>query len=109
MTIPYADVNINNAGPIEFIEYIRNAEFVIASSFHATAFSIIFHRNFYSFPLLGHKNNSRMEDLLNLTGLENRFDPNTINLDPINYSIVDSKIQPLISFSKNWLTQNLQK
>lgn len=33
-----------STGPIEFINYIRYADYVVTSSFHATAFSIIFHK-----------------------------------------------------------------
>ena len=33
-------------GPIDFITYIKNAEFIISNSFHGTAFSIIFEKQF---------------------------------------------------------------
>ena len=47
--------NPGEAGPIEFLNYIYNAEFVISSSFHGVAFSIIFEKQFYA---LGMVNNS---------------------------------------------------
>lgn len=71
----YADVNINNAGPLEFLALIDNAACVVASSFHATAFSIIFEKEFYTFNLKGYNNSSRMLDLLSNLGLEKRMNP----------------------------------
>lgn len=33
-------------GPLEFVNLILNAEAVVSNSFHATAFAIIFHKEF---------------------------------------------------------------
>ena len=41
---------------------------MVTNSFHATAFSIIFHREFYS--EIGLKRNGRIKNILNLTGLQ---------------------------------------
>lgn len=112
ITIPYADVNINNAGPIEFIEYIRDAEFIISSSFHATAFSVIFRKDFFSFPLLGHKNQSRMVDFLKMLNLTDRFILNTIDdtiKTHIDYNKNDEILQAFITSSKKWLLNNIKK
>ena len=38
--------HISFASPIEFMQAIRDAEFVIPTSFHGTAFSIIFEKQF---------------------------------------------------------------
>lgn len=54
--------------PCEFLGYIRNASYVVTNSFHATAFSIIFHREFYS--EIGLKRNGRIKNILDLTGLQ---------------------------------------
>lgn len=52
----------------EFVSLIANAECVFTSSFHATVFSIIFGKPFYSFKLYdGHDN--RYENLLKVLGL----------------------------------------
>ena len=39
---------VKDFGPIEFLQWIKNAEFVITDSFHCTAFSVIFNR-----PIMG--------------------------------------------------------
>lgn len=43
-----SDQKLNDVGPADFINLIKNAAFVITDSFHATAFSINFHVPFIS-------------------------------------------------------------
>lgn len=38
---------IKDAGPLEFVRLVRDAEFVVTSSFHAVAFSVIFEKKFF--------------------------------------------------------------
>lgn len=52
----------------EFISLIRNADFVVTSSFHGTAFSIIFEKQFFAIGL--GRRSGRIESLLQITGLE---------------------------------------
>ena len=56
--------------PGEFLYLISHAELVLTNSFHGTALSIGFGRNFRSFVTPGKKNHSRQHDLLNGLGLE---------------------------------------
>lgn len=37
-------------GPSEFLYMIKNAEMILTDSFHATVFSILFHKQFYVYP-----------------------------------------------------------
>ncbi|MBQ8361763.1 MAG: polysaccharide pyruvyl transferase family protein [Bacteroidaceae bacterium] len=76
--VPYADIQIDNAGPIEFVQLLSNAKYVISNSFHATAFSIIFDKKFATFPLLTQKNPSRMTDLMNANNMMERFMPSDV-------------------------------
>ena len=64
------DVNYTDVGPREFLGLIRDAEFVVAGSFHATVFSHIFQKNFVTLP---YKNNARMMQFLELTHLPERY------------------------------------
>lgn len=68
---------IKRAGPIEFVNLIKNAKLVITDSFHATAFSINLNVPFYSL-LRNEKNeknnmNSRIYSILDLCGLQDRI------------------------------------
>ncbi|MDD2391371.1 MAG: polysaccharide pyruvyl transferase family protein [Bacilli bacterium] len=76
-------------GPSEFISYLENAEFVLTTSFHGVAFSVIFKKPFYTIP---HKTRgTRMIDLLNSIGLEDRIVYNFDDLESINYELDYSK------------------
>lgn len=104
----YSDKNISNMGPIEFISYIKNAEFVISNSFHATAFSIIFEREFVVVNRID-KINTRMRDLLSDLDLSEKlvyenYDISNV-LSAINYNkskkLLNEKIKSSQSFLKN--------
>ena len=61
--------------PREFLYILKNAEFVLTDSFHGTAFSIKFHKEFYVFRRQGNKATnlfSRIESITRRFGLESR-------------------------------------
>ncbi|MCM1518489.1 MAG: polysaccharide pyruvyl transferase family protein [Pseudoflavonifractor sp.] len=63
------DLSANDADVGRFVSALRYAGCVITSSFHATAFSLIFNRPFYTYMLHdGH--DSRYVDLLSAIGLD---------------------------------------
>lgn len=65
--------NILDAGPMEFLRYIQEAAFVVTSSFHAMAFSIIFNVPFfYELCQDGSNNNDRLENVAEVLHLKNR-------------------------------------
>lgn len=108
--LPYADMNVNNAGPIEFLELIKGAAFVVSTSFHATAFSVIFHRQFLTFPMQTQGNSSRMTDFLESLGILDRFIKGSSLSSPtrqIDYTRVQPKLEALQKKSRTWLLNNL--
>ncbi len=82
--------------PYEFLSYFENAEYILTDSFHATVFSIIFNKKFVDI-LPNNKTGTRIENILNLLGIENRIldDYNKIDLieNPINYLDINSRIK----------------
>lgn len=60
---------IIECGPCEFLNLIANAELVLTTSFHATVFSFLFEKPFYSF-ILGEGN--RIGSFLDLVNLNER-------------------------------------
>lgn len=68
----YCDYFIKDAGPEEILGYILHADFVLSASFHATMFSLMFHKQFATL-LPGEQTNARINDLLEYVGLENRI------------------------------------
>lgn len=101
----YGDRCYNQVGPKEFISLIRNAKCIISNSFHATAFSIIFEKDFWVFNR--HENiNTRMLGLINSLGLGSRMVRNiTDRIDDkrIDYSKVNRLLAESISLSKDYL------
>ena len=63
--------HITHVTPTEWMNEIRNAEYVITNSFHATVFSILFHKQFV---VLTHKGGgqNRLETLFNSLGIKGR-------------------------------------
>lgn len=61
-----------SSSPADFLGWIKYADLVVTSSFHATAFSIIFQKPFYCVNLkMGH--DSRLLDVLKSFGLSDRW------------------------------------
>lgn len=93
------------ATPKEFVNLINNARCVFTNSFHATSFSIILNTPFY--VELNIKNSDRLTSLLELTGLKNRgmYDGrfNGDYSEAINWSKVDTRLEPEISRSFNYI------
>lgn len=84
---------VKSAGPEEFLGLFKNAEYIITNSFHGTALSINFNKQFFTELLPESKGtNSRMEDILELFKLENRIitSSNSSVIDiPIDYTEVN--------------------
>jgi hypothetical protein len=63
--------NVFGCNPKDFLSLIKNAQCVVSNSFHATAFSILFAKQFITFLKDG--TSSRMVNLLRAFNLENRI------------------------------------
>jgi len=85
------DIYVRNAGPKQFLGLIRNAEIIVTTSFHGTAFSIVFEKQFIAFPVF---NSTRITNILSLLGLKNRVFGNGdgISLEAIDYVEVNKKL-----------------
>lgn len=82
-------------GPSEFLYLIRNSEEVLTDSFHATVFSIIFHKKFVAFNRPGLNMNSRIESLAELVGAKDQLtECGDLNGETgINYMDVDEVLE----------------
>lgn len=89
------DTQMYNAGPAEFLGYIRDAQYVITDSFHGTMFSLIFNKKF-STLISTLSTSSRITNILGKLGLQDHIslDATKINFDSIdkNYSVDFDKI-----------------
>lgn len=86
-----ADKFIGRATPNLFLNLMKNASYAVVSSFHGTAFAINFNKPFLT--IAANKFNSRVQNLLGITHLENRLvSENTFSintLEEINYDEVN--------------------
>ena len=76
-------------GPIEFLDLINNAKCVLTDSFHGTAFSINLHTPFYVFGRAygtAHSQNSRVESILKIMNMQDRFEPKYV---AFQYDVID--------------------
>lgn len=96
------------ATPEEFVDAIRNAACVVTTSFHGTAFSVVFNRPFYTVKL-NDGWDTRSMSLLESVELTGRL----IDVDDeptftsIDYSIANQKLDKLRKKSQDYLLNNL--
>lgn len=83
-------------GPRNWLTNIKNSDYIITDSFHGLALSVIFNKQFFVFCASKSKF-TRLESLLKLLGLENRYVDNAKDFDdrkdelikPIDYTKVN--------------------
>lgn len=76
------DIRDYDSGPAEFVQIIKNADYIFTDSFHATVFAVIFKKDFYVFQretrISGSQINDRLYDFLEQVGLLDRLLKNEI-------------------------------
>lgn len=82
-------MNIVDAGPAEFIDLFSKAGMVITNSFHGTAFSINFGKEFYTITPARKHNNSRQRSILELFGLQERLIAENTPISDISTKDID--------------------
>lgn len=100
--------------PERWVGLIMNAAYVVTTSFHGTAFSVNFHRNFYTFVKgkVTEDTNSRQVGLLKSLGLESRLNPNgpgKICLEPPDFTKADQILASKRLEAKEFLEDALKK
>lgn len=100
--------SIKHVSPESFVGWFKEADCVVTTSFHGTAFSLIFQKPFYAINL-GDGWDNRVGSLLKNVGLESR----SIQLgriptfEDIDYDLVENKISVLRKESADFLLNNL--
>ena len=94
---------VQTADAIDFISLIRNAEFVVTSSFHGTAFSLIFEKQFYAIGM--GKRSGRVESLLSQLNVSERLvkDIKFLSYGNIDYTLVSERLSVLASRSVSYV------
>lgn len=116
--LDYGDERIINASPSEFVQLIQNAEIVFTDSFHATAFSLLFERQFYVFERSFQSSmGSRIESLTELFSVQDHYCniPNRTTFDyiyetaSIDYSKEFTAFETMRKRSISYLLSNVNK
>ena len=99
-------------GPREFLNYIRNAEYIFTDSFHCSVFSILYKKNFFTFSRFAEgakqSTNTRIDNLLHIAGLENRRMTKDKTVEGVinfkgSFNGVDDKLNALRKSSMDYL------
>lgn len=92
-------------GPQEFLGYINNAKYVVTTSFHGLAFSLIFRKDFW---VINTNSSNRQKNILELCGISNRLisSEEKMTFDPINYELVEQNLHSVIERSKNFICKH---
>ena len=113
--LSFGDEQRFDIGPDDFVNLIRNAQYVLTDSFHGTVFSVLHHKQFLTLPRFAagtQSRNSRIESILRLAGLEKRLYCQNVFTQiqkPIDYSAVDKNIEELRKDSYEFLSKALKK
>lgn len=94
------------AGPAEFLGYIHDAAYVVTNSFHGTAFSILYQKQFLTFA---HSSvNARIVNVLRLHGLEARLCQTGGDIDaPVDWDAVRERTALEVRKSEAFLLDNI--
>lgn len=113
----YADETPWSVGPAEFLNLLRHAQWVLTDSYHCTAFSMQYQRNFFTFRRYQRKTrqstNSRLDTLLEQCGVSERLltgeeDVSSCTDLSIDFADVRKRIGRLRSYSWRYLKEALE-
>lgn len=94
--------------PEEFIGYFYEASYIITTSYHGMAFSILFEKDFNVISIMRNET-ERMSSLLSILGLEDRIsDQNSeLKVSAVDYSEVNPKLEAFVARSRKFLDNSL--
>ena len=101
----YSNKVLTDVGPAEFLWLVDNAEAVITSSFHGTAFSIIFNKKFST--VVNPTAKSRIESLLDMMNIKTPSPIDVIDEFNVDYNRVNTRIKREREKSLNYLRSEI--
>lgn len=105
-------INARANGPQEFLGLVRDADFIITSSFHGAVFSILFEKDFLC-VLNNNNRNSRLETLAEQMGLSDRLVRNVNSIEHQagcslpDYAAVEIRLAQRRAASLHFLSESL--
>lgn len=102
-------------GPCEFLWLIEQAECVITDSYHATIFSLLFHKKFWTFerfsaddPICQNSRIYQLDDYFEIGERIIRSDSSLCDCTSINYENFEDKLKELKDKSINYIKEALE-
>jgi hypothetical protein len=103
---------LSTVGPTHFLGLIKNADLILTSSFHGTAFAILMNKPFVVFLSGNDGRDARISELLSCLDLTNRIFGYKLTDDivahKINYQVVNQKLFELRRQSFSFLINSLR-
>lgn len=106
-SMKHCDLQLPFSKVVDFLQYFYYADFVVASSFHGTAFAINFNKQFVS--VLPPKFGARPRSLLNLVGLNDRIVEGKIDMSKVDESIDFTAVNQILEQERAKSLAFLQK
>jgi hypothetical protein len=112
----WGDIIMKDAGPVDFIDLVNNAAMVFSDSFHGAAFAVNLNKPFCVFMRFSEDHplcqNSRIRNLLQIFGLQDRLVQDDVSVDDmdktINYETVNDILKNERQRSLNYLKCSLE-
>jgi hypothetical protein len=95
--------------PLTFVKFFSKADFILTNSYHGTAFSIIFNKQFCTYKL--QERSARITDLLQDLNLSDRYVSSSAGVieKPINYQKVSIQLNNKRKSSISFLQESLNQ
>jgi len=113
----YVDEAPYDISPADFINLVKNAEYICTDSFHGTVFSATYNRCFFTFIRFSEdatlSTNSRISTLLKKIGAEDRLVHEDYDLDKlvaakINYAVINENLRKFREDSLKYLIDAIE-
>ncbi len=107
--LDFGDQRLYDVSPAQFLALIRDADFVMTDSFHATVLSLVYRKQFAVYGRTGHAAmGNRLDHLLGLFDLQDRkCQAGTVPEAPIAYRQTYEKVERLRQSSLEFLKRQL--
>lgn len=113
----YADETPLDIGPSEFLNLVRNAEYVCTDSFHCSVFSTLYRKKFFAFRRYTkntkQSTNNRLDNLFNLLGIKDVIQEGQMSVEDamkidVDFDTAHSNLDALRKESYEYLEKSLE-
>jgi hypothetical protein len=106
MGLSIVTLDLHRHSPIDFLDMVKHATYVVTSSFHGVVFSLIYNRPLYAVKY-GDEQDARYADLLEAVGASQMLVDLNMELtnQSIDYELINSKLAEMRIPSINYLKQ----